>query len=153
MNYVSRPWLAVTPWTQVRLGPGVIATVLPHWPLHERRFTLPGRAPVVFTPAPMAFVEVCEPTEPEALATLALAFGQPEHLGRLDGLTADWWRCPEVTERNIDAHLRDWHRTHDLGTTSHRTRNVNESLRYHWQVHHQLLVHPLPVAHFHDREF
>lgn len=152
MEYVTRPWLAVVPWTQVRLSSGAIATVLPHWPLYQRRIMLPGRAPVVFVPEPMAMVEVCEPDEAEALANLALVFGQPEHLAALDGLTADWWRCPEVDAGTVNRHLRDFHRNLDTGTTSHLTRNVNDSLNYHWQVHHQVLVHPLPVRHFHDRE-
>lgn len=113
---------------------------------------LPGMPPVVFTPAPMAFVEVCEPDDVEALTTLALVFGQPEHLGRLDGLTGEWWRCPEPTAATVDRHLRDMHRTQDRGTTSHLTGSVNESLTYHYQIHRQVLVHPLPVPHFHDRE-
>lgn len=151
MEYVSRPWLAVPPWTQVRLSHGGVATVLPHWPLYQRRITLPGRAPVVFEPLPMAMVDVCEPTTEECLAHLAARFGQPEVLAEY-GSSGEWWQCPDVTTRTVDAHLRDMHRTLDLGTTSHLTRSVNESLTHHWQVHHQLLVHPLPVPHFHSRE-
>jgi hypothetical protein len=150
VDYVSRPWLAVVPWTQVRLSSGAIATVLPHWPLYQRRLMLPGRAPVVFTPEPMAFAEVCEPDDQEALATLAAAFGPLEVVAEY-GATADWWRCPAVDERSVYAHLRDVHRTLDRGTTSHLTSSVNDALRYHWQVHHQLLVHPLPLKHFHDQ--
>lgn len=150
MIYVSRPWLAVPPWTQVRLSHGAIATVLPHWPLYQRRIMLPGRAPVVFTPEPMAFVDVCEPSDEEALATLAAVFGPLELVREQVTEGADpWWRCPEVEPATALAHLRDVHRTLDTGTTSHLVGSVGEALRYHWQVHHQQLVHPLPIKHFH----
>ena len=152
MDYISRPWLAVVPWTQVRLSHGAIATVLPHWPLYQRRIMLPGRPPVVFEPAPMAMVDVCEPTDAECLATLALAFGQPEVLAKLDGLSGDWYRAPEMVASTVNRHLRDFHRTLDLGTTYHATRSVSESLAYHWQLHQQVLVHPLPIKHLHSRE-
>lgn len=149
MNYVTRPWLAVVPWSQVLLSSGAIATVLPHWPPHQRRMMLPGRAPVVFEPAPMAMVTVCEPDDVEALAAIAAVFGKPDVLAELDGKTGQWWRCPPAVAATVDAHLRDWHRNLDPGATSHLTRNVNDALQYHWQLHQQVLVHPLPSLHFH----
>lgn len=152
MEYVSRPWLAVVPWTQVRLSHGAIATVLPHWPLYQRRIMLPGRAPVVFEPAPGAFVEVCEPSTEEALAVLAASFGPLELVRQQVTEDADpWWRCPAVDERSIGAHLRDVHRHHDLGTTSYLARSVSDALRRHYLEHQQVLVHPLSIRHFHDK--
>lgn len=147
MNYVSRPWLAVVPWTQVRLSHGAIATVLPHWPLYQRRIMLPGRAPVVFEPAPAAFVDVCEPSDEEALAVLAATFGPLELIA--EQVAGEWWRCPPINAENVLGHLRDIHRTHERGTTSYLPRSVGDAWRYHYLVHQQVLVHPLPIKHFH----
>jgi len=114
---------------------------------------LAGMTPVVFTPKPMAMVQVCEPDDTEALANLAAVFGQPQVLATWCDDLADWWRCPHpspASRTDVNAHLRDFHRTLDSGATSHLTRNVNESLNYHWQLHQQVLVHPLPIKHFHQ---
>lgn len=152
MRYTARPWLAVVPWSQVRLNHGAIATVLPHWPIYQRRIMLAGRAPVVFTPEPASFVEVCEPDESEALATLALAFGQPEVLATLDGLSGEWWRAPAVTPDNVLGHLRAMHGAYTQNPRgSYLPRSVADGLRHHYLEHQQLLVHPLHTNHFHER--
>jgi len=112
---------------------------------------LPGWPPVVFTPGPMAMADVCEPDEAEALANLAAVFGRLDLLAEWDAGHGDWWRCPPVEPATVGAHLRDMHRTHDTGTNAHSSRSVVEDSAYHWQLHQQVLVHPLPVKHFHTR--
>jgi hypothetical protein len=149
MRYETRPWLAVTPWSQVRTPDTLIWTVLPWWPPYQKRITRPGQPwPYLFTPAVMDTVTVLVPDEADAIAALTQTFGVPELLAWKSSDVAPW-TCPPITLASVLAHLRDWHRTLDTGTTSHLTHGTTEALAYHWQVHQQQLVHPLPIPHLH----
>lgn len=145
MRYERRPWLTVTPWSQVLGLDGYAWTVLPHWPPYQRRITRKGREVQMFTPGLTDLATVLVPDEADALATLAATFGVPEVLAwRPDERT--WWTCPAQTPATVGAHLRDWHGTLDLGSPSSRLsyRSPAEALAHHAQLHQQQLVHPLP---------
>ena len=149
MKYVQRPWLTLVPWTQFLGLDGYAWTVLPSWPPYEKRIIRPGRAEQIFRPTPADMATVIEPDEPEALATLAATFGRPDILAFRPS-AAEWWRCPEQVAATVLAHLRDFHGTLDLGSPSYRhTRDDAEALAYHWQLHQQQLMFPLPVPHTH----
>lgn len=122
---------------------------MPMWPAHVKKITRAGEPwPVVFLPAPGESVIVLEPTDAEAFATLAATFGVPEVLAwRAEH--APHWTCPVQTPATVLAHLRDAHRTLDLGTNHIRTGVGAEALNVHWQLHQQALVHPLPAPHVH----
>jgi len=143
--YERRPWLAVVPWTQIVGADGYVWTVLPHWPPYQKRVTRPGCGVQLFTPGAMDETTVLVPDEADALATLAATFGMPEVLAwRPDERT--WWTCPIPTASTVLAHLRDWHGTLDQGSPSARLTHHSdaEALAYHWQLHQQQLVFPLP---------
>jgi hypothetical protein len=124
-------------------------TVLPMWPAFLKKITRAGEPhPRVIKPAPADVVIVCEPTDVEAFATLAATFGAPEVLAWREE-HAPHWQCPRQTPATILAHLRDAHRTLDLGTNHIRTGVGAEALNVHWQLHQQALVHPLPAPHVH----
>lgn len=146
----SRPWLAVTPWSQILGADGQPWTVLPSWPPYVKRIARPGGPMLQFSPRPMDMATVLVPDELEALAALAATFGEPEILGRWSA-PATWWECPQQTEQSVLAHLRDWHGTLDQGSPHARLthRNNLEALGFHWQLHQQQLVFPLPVGHAH----
>lgn len=145
MRHEQRPWLAVVPWSQVLGVDGQVWTVLPHWPAWQKRITRQGRPVAVFTPRVMDTATVLVPDEPEAFAVLVAAFGVPEVLAwRPDERT--WWTCPPAIPSTVLAHLRDWHGTLEQGSPSARLthRSTAEALAYHWQLHQQQLVFPLP---------
>ncbi len=153
MRYERRPWLATVPWSQVMIAaPWYVWTVLPHWPPYQKRIICreTGSIPFLFTPQPTDMVTVLEPDEPEALANLAAAFGMPELLA-WHGPGDAWWTCPPAVAATVLAHLRDWHGTLDQGSPSARLTHHSdaEALAYHWQLHQQQLVFPLPVGHAH----
>lgn len=146
MRYEQRPWLAITPWSQILGLDGYAWTVLPTWPPTCKQIVRPGREVQTFAPGPTQTATVLVPDEPEALATLAATFGAPEILAwRPDERT--WWACPPQTVATVDTHLRDWHGTLDQGSPSARLSypgGTVEALAYHWQLHQQQLVFPLP---------
>lgn len=150
MRHEQRPWLAITPWSQVQGVDGHVWTVLPHWPAYLRRIARPGVAPLVFDPG-YSIATVLVPEDADALATLAATFGAPEVLAwRFSENT--WWSFLPAVETTVLAHLRDWHGTLDSGSSSARLthRSTAEALAYHWQLHQQQLVHPLPHGpHYH----
>jgi len=153
MQYEQRPWLAVVPWSQVMIAPPwYVWTVLPSWPPYQKRIICREVAPTpfVFTPGPMDMVTVLVPDERDALAALAATFGGPLEVIARWTPPATWWDCPQQTAATVDTHLRDWHGTLDLGSPSYRhSRDTTEALGYHWQLHQQQLVFPLPVGHVH----
>lgn len=145
MRYERRPWLATVPWSQIVGADGYAWTVLPHWPSWQRRIVRRGREVAVFAPAVMDEVTVLVPDEQDALAVLAATFGAPEVIG-WRASEGTWWTLPAATERSVLAHLRDWHGTLELGSPSARLthRSNAEALGFHWQLHQQQLVFPLP---------
>jgi hypothetical protein len=151
MRHEPRPWLAITPWSQIMGADGQPWTVMPHWPAHQKRITRRGAAEYVFTPRPMDMATVLVPDDADALATLAAAFGGPPEVTARWTAPASWWECPQQTEPTVLAHLRDWHATLEPGSPSARLTHSNnlEALGYHWQLHQQQLVFPLPVGHVH----
>lgn len=150
MRYELRPWLAVAPWSQVIGLDGYAWTVLPHWPPHQKRITRRGRDVQLFTPGVMDMANVLVPDEADALAALAATFGAPEVLGRWQAPDT-WWTCPASAPATVLAHLRDMHGTLDQGSPSARlTHNsLAEALAYHWQLHQQQLMFPIPSPHVH----
>lgn len=148
MMYEQRPWLAVTPWSQVVGRDGYAWTVLPHHTPAEKRITRKGREVQMFTPGVLDIATVLVPDEADAWAALVDSFGVPEVLGRWQAPDT-WWTCPEPQLDTVLAHLRDWHGTMERGTTSHLVSSTTEGLAYHWQVHQQQLVMPLPTPHVH----
>jgi hypothetical protein len=146
MRYEPRPWLAITPWSQIVGADGQPWTVLPHHTAYQKRITRKGAAEYLFTPRAMEMATVLVPDDADAYAALVASFGVPEVLAVWEA-PASWWTCPQVELSTVDAHLRDWHGTLELGTTSHLTRSQTEALAYHWQVHQQQLVMPLPRGH------
>lgn len=146
MKYEQRPWLTTVPWSQVIGADGNVWTVLPHWPLWERRINRPAAPwPFTFTPACDALVTVLVPDESDALAALAAVFGMPEVLA-IRPTDSTWWRVAPPVPATVLAHLRDWHGTLDQGSPHARLthRSPEEALAYHWQLHQQQLVFPLP---------
>lgn len=145
MRRERRPWLATVPWSQVEGVDGYVWTVLPHWPPYERRISRHGVEPIAFTPGLADATTVLVPEDADALFNLATVFGVPEVLAwRDEGQT--WWTCPPVVASTVLAHLRDWHGTLDRGSPSARLTHTSDAaaLAYHWQLHAQQLVFPLP---------
>ena len=114
--------------------------------LEGDEITRKGAATFVFTPRPTDMTTVLVPDEREAFAALVASFGMPEVLATWEA-PATSWTVPQLTEATALAHLRDWHGTMERGTTSHLVGSTAEALRYHWQVHQQQLVMPLPRGH------
>lgn len=151
MRHEPRPWLAITPWSQVLAPDGSVWTVLPHWPMWQRRITSPGRPVQVFAPSPVDTAVVLVPDVPDAMAALVASFGVPEVLGWRDEGAA-WWRCPPAAPETVYRHLRDFHGTLTQGSPSARLTYPGgppEALAYHWQLHQQQLVFPMPEPHTH----
>jgi hypothetical protein len=146
VKHERRPWLAVVPWSQVLGLDGYAWTVLPHWPPYQKRIVRRGRDVTLFTPAVMDETTVLVPDEADALATLAATFGRPEVIAwRPDERT--WWTVVQPVDSTVYAHLRDWHGTLESGSPSYRGTfpgGTPEALAYHWQLHQQQLVFPLP---------
>lgn len=146
----QRPWLAVVPWSQVVGRDGYAWTVLPHWPPYQKRITRKGREVQVFVPAVMDMATVLVPDERDALSALAATFGAPEVLA-WRGDEREWWTCPPSVPATVLAHLRDMHGTLDQGSPSARLTHASlaEALAYHWQLHQQQLMFPIPCPHVH----
>lgn len=145
VKYEQRPWLATVPWSQVLGVDGHVWTVLPHYPPHERRISRPGVWPIAFAPGLADMATVLVPDDADALASLAASFGLPEVLAwRDEGQT--WWTCPQPVASTVLAHLRDWHGTLDQGSPHARLTHESaaHALAYHWQLHQQQFVFPLP---------
>lgn len=142
------PWPDIPPWSQILGADGQPWTVVPNWPPYQKRITRQGGPTLTFVPRPADLATVLVPEDGEALAILASAFGPLELLGEWHA-PANSWTCPMVDPDTVDAHLRDWHHTLESGTTFHITRSTTEALAYHWQVHQQQLVRPLPGFHVH----
>lgn len=144
MQYERRLWLAVTPWSQVVGRDGYAWTVLPHWPAWQKRITRKGRDDQTFTPELADMASVLVPDKSDAMAALVASFGVPEVIAWRDEGSV-WWVAPQPVASTVLAHLRDWHGTLKQGSPSARITHTDvEALAYHWQLHQQQLVFPLP---------
>jgi len=152
MRYEQRPWLTTTPWSQAVDPTGHVWTVQPHWPSWQRRITCRcGHGPLVWAPSPTDMTYVLVPEVPDAMSALVATFGVPEVLAWRDEGAA-WWRCAPPTAETVYRHLRDFHGTLTQGSPSARLGYPGghaEALAYHWQLHQQQLVFPMPEPHTH----
>lgn len=146
MRYERHLWSTVTPWSQILGADGLPWTVTPHWPPPQKRITRQGGPVLMFTPRPADVATVLVPDDDDAFAAIAATFGVPEVLAWQNPPDQRWY-VPAAMLDTVNAHLRDWHGTMDLGTTHHRTGSPTEALHYHWQCHQQQLVLPLPRGH------